>query len=368
MDTSSYEFDSLEKKYGGFAAPGVEVSIGGTKLDAASVPLTDVSVTIDAGSSAGGATVAIGGMYDAENSKWSGGLQNIVKIGAKLIISLGYASKKQVFQGFIDDFTVAYTQDQSTVSMTGIDAKAVLMNASGTKYFSQEKSRDIIQKILSECTNSGYAAKIDLAPPSEFTDFKVEFIQSESSDYKILCALAEMNSMNFFIVNGEIIFKKVMTKTDPIITLTLGPSLISFTRTLSLRNQVGEIIVRGFDKVKNVAIKGSSKDTPIGNGKSAKSFVSSLGKKVREESSDFVTTPEECTKLAQSLFDRQAMDFVSGSGRCIGLPELIPGRYIKLEGMDSISDGVYFISKVRHTISSGGGYFTDFDISGAKSN
>ncbi|MDR1217186.1 MAG: hypothetical protein LBJ99_01215 [Oscillospiraceae bacterium] len=365
MDTSSYEFESLEKKYNGFLAPGAEISVGGTKMDAAKIPISEVSVTIDAGASAGGATVSIGGMYDAEKSQWRDKLLDGVKIGAKLMISLGYTSRKQVFHGFVDDFTVSYTPDQVSISITGIDAKAFLMNADETKYFSKEKTRDIIQEMLGECTNSGYAAKIDLAPPTDFTNFNVQLIQSKANDYKILCALAEMNNMNFFVLNGEIIFKKVVNKTSPIMTLTLGSSLISFTRTLSLRNQVGKIVVQSHDK-DGKPIEGSANSTTLGSGKEASSFVSSLKKKIREVPADFATTPEECASLAQNLFDVQAMDFVRGSGRCIGLPELIPGRYIRLKGMDDDSNASYFITKVKHTVSSGGGYFTDFDVNGAK--
>ena len=59
------------------------------------------------------------------------------------------------------------------------------------------------------------------------------------------------------------------------------------------------------------------------------------------------------------------MGFVSGSGICVGLPELIPGRYVTIEGADAKSNGTYFITKVRHLFELNG-FQTAFEIKGAK--
>ena len=63
--------------------------------------------------------------------------------------------------------------------------------------------------------------------------------------------------------------------------------------------------------------------------------------------------------------DRLALNYVSGSGLCLGLPELIPGRFITIEGLDGDTVGDYFITKVRHQFGSGG-YLTQFEVKGAK--
>ena len=50
----------------------------------------------------------------------------------------------------------------------------------------------------------------------------------------------------------------------------------------------------------------------------------------------------------------------------MGLPELIPGRYITLKGFDKSTADKYFISKVTHEFSEDG-YYTSFEVKGAKS-
>jgi len=51
---------------------------------------------------------------------------------------------------------------------------------------------------------------------------------------------------------------------------------------------------------------------------------------------------------------------------CIGLPELVPGRYIELDGMGKQVNGKYFISKVIHRFGPDG-FTTQFDVKGAYS-
>ena len=79
---------------------------------------------------------------------------------------------------------------------------------------------------------------------------------------------------------------------------------------------------------------------------------------LREENA-YVRTVDECKKVAQAKLDRLALNYVSGSGLCLGLPELIPGRFITIEGLDGDTVGDYFITKVRHQFGSGG-YLTQF--------
>ena len=70
-------------------------------------------------------------------------------------------------------------------------------------------------------------------------------------------------------------------------------------------------------------------------------------------------------ELAQARLDTQALNFVSGSGTCVGIPELIPGRYISIKGLDDSTEGSYFLSKVLHRFTEEG-YYTQFEVKGAK--
>ena len=69
--------------------------------------------------------------------------------------------------------------------------------------------------------------------------------------------------------------------------------------------------------------------------------------------------------MAQNILNYMNVGFSGGECRCIGLPEIIPGRFVKLKGIDDKSDGSYFISEVAQILSEDG-YNTEFVVSGLR--
>ena len=364
MDTGSYDFKSLESKYGGFLAPSFEITVGGAEIDSAKVPVSQLSVDIDAGTSAGGCHFVIESQYDYEKSAWAGVLDKI-EVGAKLIIKGGYVKKKEIFYGFVDDYTIEYSADAAPrITVTGIDAKGYLMNAKNQQYMSEKATTAVVKEILGECVSNGYAKSINVG---QISDFNAQLIQNEIDDYKFLCFLAEMFNLSFFVVNGEIVFKNVMSTTSTLIKLVLGVSLLSFSKTVSIREQVGKVVVYSIDPKTKRPIKGEADSTSKpGAGNEAGDIAKGFNKIVEDEINFLVYTPEECKKLAQARFDVRAFSLVSGQGRCVGIPEIIPGRYIELAGFDPESSDSYFITKVTHEYSREEGYHTTFGVKGAK--
>ena len=47
-------------------------------------------------------------------------------------------------------------------------------------------------------------------------------------------------------------------------------------------------------------------------------------------------------------------------GRCLGTPELRPGRFLTISGVSSAVNGTYYIHTVRHTLDVNG-FTTDFE-------
>ena len=102
-----------------------------------------------------------------------------------------------------------------------------------------------------------------------------------------------------------------------------------------------------------------------GSGKSAAQIASKFKQTALREYNEYVRTEKECVELAQARLDSLALNFVSGEGTCVGIPELIPGRFISVKGLDGDTEGSYFLSRVRHRFT-GEGYYTQFEVKGAR--
>lgn len=344
----------------------MEITLGGTKLDTAKIPVTSLEVELSAEGAAGGCTFTVEGLYDYENSKWKNDLAKTIKLGASLEVSGGYVKKKQLFYGYVDEYSLEHNGEGAPkITVTGIDGLGFLMNCREPYYGGAKKGKEIITEILKKSVSAGFAKSVEVDSGNTLQDFETPVIKEQVDDFKFLRILAERYGMVLMAINGELIFDSLWQSSDPLITLTVGKGLISFNKRISLKGQVGKVVMWGRD-VNQKFIQGSASTVNTGGkGKSAAQLVTGLSKAVLREFNEYARTEGELARLAQARLNSIAMGLVSGEGTCVGIPELIPGRFIKIEGMEDEANGSYFISKVTHSFTTEG-YFTRFEVKGAK--
>ena len=363
MDQGSYTYAALAKKYDNFTAPGFEIQIGGKKMAPGRYHIPGVEVEIRADGTAGGASFQIVGQYDYENSKWVNDAASLVKPGAKVSVKGGYVERKDLFFGYIDDYHTDYLSDGTPyIAVECLDALGYLMNMCAPYYAGKKKPKQIVEEMLKKSQSAGFAKKVTVGT---LNGFETPVIKEEEDDWKFLRMMAQRYGASLFVVNGEVIFDTVTTKTSPLVTLTVGKSVYRFTKRVSLAHQVGKVEVMGRD-INEKEVKGSvSRVTVGGSGKTASQWVSGLKDAVLRERSEYARTQKECETLAQNRLNSIAMGFVSGEGECVGIPDMIPGRYIKIDGGDKKTNGSYFLTRVVHKFTTDE-YTTEFEVKGAK--
>jgi phage protein D len=150
--------------------------------------------------------------------------------------------------------------------------------------------------------------------------------------------------------------------------LVWGESLIEFTPTITLSRQVTSVTVNGWDPDAKDAISATATAADLpgaagGGGTSGPEAAAKLaGSGKREIVVDApVLSQEEAEVLARALLAERAYEFITGSGRVIGLPDLRPGDNVELRGLGDRFSGSYYVKKVEHTLGSSG-YVTQFDV------
>lgn len=366
MDRATYDISLLERKYENFLAPSIEVTLGGKTIDTSKVPIKELEVELSAEGAAGTCSFTVDGLYDYENTKWKNEIMKLIKAGAKLEVQGGYVKKYPLFYGYVDEYTMEHTTAGAPrLAITGIDGLGFLMSCREPFYGGQKKNKEIITEILKKSVSAGFAKKFDVDGTHALVEYATPVVKEQVDDFKFLRIMAERFGMVLTCINGELIFDALWKSSASIIKLTLGKGLLSFNKRVSLKGQVGKVVVWGRD-INQKFIEGSATSVKTGgSGKSAAQLVPGLKGAVLREYSEYARTKEECTRYAQARLDGLAMEFVSGDGKCIGIPELIPGRFITISGLADEVEGVYFISKVKHSFTSDG-FFTTFEVKGAK--
>ena len=102
-----------------------------------------------------------------------------------------------------------------------------------------------INEILEKAKSAGFATSITVG---NLPDFDSLDVKEKIDDFKYLRLLADRYCMNLMALNGELIFDDVLSGGSPILSLTVGMGLMSFSRRVGLQGQVGEVEIWGRDE------------------------------------------------------------------------------------------------------------------------
>lgn len=146
-----------------------------------------------------------------------------------------------------------------------------------------------------------------------------------------------------------------------------GRSLIDFSPSLKIANQVSQITVRGWNPRTKQAIVATAdaRDLPggkEGGGPTAVAKAVPAGSKLDRVVDCPVTSGEEAKALAVSMLRERAGEYITATGRVIGLPDLRPGDNVLITGLGRRFSGEYYVNKVEHALG-GSGYLTQFEVS-----
>ena len=338
------------------------MKVNGKELKSTEVPLS-VEVDLCADGSAGGCRFQLEGLYDYGKSKWLDDLLKTIEVGCELSVKGGYVKQEEIFYGYVDECTVEYSgYAPPRISVTGIDGFGYLMSCQEPVYGENKQAKAVVQELLNKVVSAGYAKK---ATVGSLSGYSTPLVKEKVDDFKYLKVLAERYCMSLFAVDGELIFDNVTKYSTPLLDLTVGAGLLDFEKRYSLQGQVGQVEIWGRDENQKF-IKGAATSVSIsGSGKTAVQIAPKFKQTALREHNEYVRTEKECVEMAQARLDAIALNFVSGRGACVGLPELIPGCFITIKGLDEDTVGSYFVTQVHHQVSRQG-YYTQFQVKGAK--
>jgi phage protein D len=147
--------------------------------------------------------------------------------------------------------------------------------------------------------------------------------------------------------------------------LTYGRSMIDFKPDLTTANQVGEVTVRGWDRLKKEKIEYTAKRSEIAvKGVGAAGNQAAIEQSFNQRRDVIATKPieslDEAKTLAIRTLEENAKDMVKGSGSTVGLPDLRAGSVVMIDGAGKRFSGRYFVTATTHAIGDSG-YTTQFE-------
>jgi hypothetical protein len=365
-------FDALKKKYKDFYYPQALIELGGKEFKDKSgeMAVNDISVELTSGYEASVASFRIYGAYSQTSGKFEyEELKKQVLLGNALTIKLGYlGALETVFTGFVAGVNFAYTEgDLPYVEVTGMDVKGVMMSGNyaeqlvATSY--GEAVREILRKTAYDRLQSGSAitgVAVSDTPDKESggnrgaSAYTVEM--ASESDYEFVVKAAKRFNYEFFTDRGKVCFRKAKSGADELPELSAANGVINFDIGYSITGLAETVEARSVDAGTGKILSSTKKLT---NNLSVGNYAKKLIAKSRHVYIDpTIVSKQHADARADSLLETMSYRLGSLSCDCIGLPELQPGRFLRITELGAPAENRFYITNVTHSMSADVGYRT----------
>jgi phage protein D len=348
--SDTFTFADLAGQYGNFRVPAVKVLVGGSDpLRGGVGGISQLRIALSL-AQASAVTFRVEGAYDPKNRSFEDGLKSKFTLGKTLEVQIGYQSQLEtVFKGYIASVGI-HMEETAYLAVTAVDARRLMMESAGRiRIHQKQKYSEIVSEIL------GDYADLCAAQVESTGEAKDAGKKQHESDFAFVQRLAKQAGMEFFLFGEKAYFRTPRKVAAPILTLEYGISLLSFTAHSDYRNL--KVIASGYDKKEQAAIFGDKEATGKGQTNATKE------PQIRVMIEADAQTQNELLIRAKWEADQQLWKAQSGNGKSIGLPCLVPGRFLKIDHVDTDWNQKYYLTEVTHLFDQEG-YFTEFHTEG----
>lgn len=384
--TCQHTYEKLQEKYVDFAHPRARVLLGDTAFDSVKtgMAVNDIHVEVTSGYEASVASFRLYDSYDPSTGKFFyDKVKAQVMMGNSVTVQLGYLDQLEtVFVGFVSGVAFGFEPGGLPyIEINAMDIKGLMMGGSYATSLRATTYSAAVKEVLdrtgegrlqqmggitaAEITNTpdagGGPAGVPGGAPaggsSKSSPITMEMVSE--SDYEFVVRAAKRYNYEFFVDRGKVLFRPAKSDTSLLIKMGSRTGLRGFHIQYSITGVVGKIEARAMDPGKGEVISaGSSFNNTISTASKAKQLVGK-GAKVYLDAS--ITSKEEAEARVASLMEQMSYRLGSLEADCVGIPDLVPGRFIEVTGMGVPVDNQFYLTAVTHDFTSDGGYRTHIE-------
>jgi hypothetical protein len=385
---ATIDLEELYKLYEGYYYPITRVYLGGNDIsEFKKYPLraVDFEVQLTSDLKASIASFSLLNAYDTTAGAFrTGDLKKYISLGTDVDIFMGHASTlTEVFKGYIarvDFIHDASVASESVIRITALDIKGIMMANTYSKRLKANYFSDAVKEILDQqpyqnLKNNGVVDSITVSDTPDkpaggspvggagggagggAPDIRIEMVAE--SDYDFVVRAAKKFNFEFFSIGGNVVFRPAKLNTQMLGELYPHTSILSYDIAYDITGVVGDVKVRTMDIGKGTKIEVKKKNTgKFSLGSKAKPLISG-------QSYVYIDSAIETQADAESraTYILEEMSYRLGSIRMTfkGIPEFVPGRFIKLRGFGGGASNSYYITDVTHEYFAGGSFTTTIE-------
>lgn len=350
------KFSQLYDQYGAMLNPTYCLKVDGAGLELGEdVRLRLIECELTSRRRAGVLRVEAELTADGEQS---GAWLDAFQLGAVCSLALGYDGENEdVFVGRVYELDWGDPLDGVRYELQAVclDARGQLMlsscaDAGGVRTVSQ-----MVEAILGQAGCKQLAGNQTIEPVPEDWDCLAQ--RMGETDYEVLCRTADFLGFELSVFADSLYFGPPKPESDPTVEFDGPNGLMRLRRRRTLAGQCAAVAVSGADdKGERLYARQARKtDSGFGVDKMANALDSDLHQPVSG-----MRTMAQAQYLAKARMEERERGSGALLGQGTGLPELRPGRFVKVSGLSEPLNGSYYVHTVRHTLDETG-FETSFE-------
>lgn len=371
---SALDYNAFKAKYNDFSFPIATIEMNGKPLAAKAgnpIAINNIHVELTSGFEASLATFRIFNVFDTSTGQFRyDDLKTQIFMGSSVSIFLGYIEAQEpVFVGFAAGVAFGYEDgDMPYIEVTAMDIKSIMMGGTYSYQLTATSYGDAVSEVF---RRTGYeklkaAGGITALNISDTPDKGIggpgagasaETIEMVAeSDYEFVVKAAKKFNFEFFVDRGEVVFRKAKSNSASLASIGVSSGILSFHVEYSLTGLVSSIEARSSNPGDGKLISASGKrEGTISTSGKAGQIIGDASKVYIDPT---ISTQEQAAARVDSLMEKMKYRLGSLEADCVGIPDLVPGRFIEVTGLGSPADNRFYLTSVVHDITPERGYHT----------
>ena len=371
---ATYTYTSLKTKYDDFHHPVIVLTINGKDfaMNKYGFIVSDIEVELTSGFEASIASFTLYNTFDTDNSCFRiSEAKSYILLGSSVEIALGYEKEAQtVFCGYISRVNFVYEEgNMPGIRITAMDVKGAMMANNYSRQMTATSFGEAVKEIFNKgpytsMSGSQIIKKLiisdtpdkPLTPPipAVASDRTVEMVAE--SDYEFVVKAAKKYNYEFFTECGNVYFRPAKSNTEVVMSMGPAEGLRFFDIEYDITGLVETVKARSTDVSKAKLIEVQKKmNNKISIGSKAKKYIKKSEKVYLDAT---ITSKEEAEQRVNSLAEEISYRFGTLECDCIGIPELLPGKFFELTSMGSPPENKFYLYRVVHRLNQEEGFTT----------
>lgn len=336
-------YTSLSSSYGQFRVPAAAVTLGGDDVvEDLGCRIQKIEAVLSRGEPCK-VDIELWDCYDMAAHSLKAGFKSASELGSLLTVDLGYMSSlAKVFSGYLEGVTLELNAGEAyVVHLEGWDALKLMKENTRCRMFQGTSHSDAVSEILGEYS---WVCSSDCGSTTSLEEEETWW--QRGSDYEFIAhemAGRHNPGFEFYVELGTAYFAE---KSDHEVAVTLKPG-----------EGIEELHINWKYLNKKIQVQGISQSHQCFLGEctvTGSHILSSAGEGEEYHCIPQADTGDKATGLADALGEKQKEAALEFSLTTPGLPQLIPGRAVALEGLDAWVNGTYVITEAVHTLDEDG--------------